>query len=129
MSKAVVHNCELLDFQSNRVAEVRAAVELLPTKHDQMTVGLQNNISEAVLHFDAQLRKEIDVVMNEVDKKLQEQFATTSQIIATMADGVRAPAAAAHPPPDAFGRIMADITAMKAKIAESPDYLGNRKTF
>ena len=85
MSKAVVHNCELLDFQSARVSEDRAAVELLPVKHDQMTTGLQNNISEAVLNFDAQIRKEIDFVMNEVDKKLQEQFATTSQIIATMA--------------------------------------------
>ena len=65
-------------YHASTVAEVRAAVELLPTKHDQMVVGLQNNISEAVLNFDAQLRKEIDVVMIEVDKKLQEQFATTA---------------------------------------------------
>ena len=51
-----------------------------------MVVGLQSNISEAVLNFDAQLRKEMDVVMLEVDRKLQEQFATMSQIVAALGE-------------------------------------------
>ena len=121
MSKAVIHNCELLDMHAARSSETRAAVELLPTKHDQMVVGLQNNISEAVLNFDSQLRKEIDVVMFEVEKKLQEQFATMSQIVSSLQQPLpQAPGP--QPQADAIGRIASDIADLKLKITSVPDY-------
>ena len=123
LRQAVCHNADLVDHLGGRLGEVRAAVELLPTKHDQMVVGLQNNISEAVLNFDAQIRKEIDVVMFEVDKKLQEQFATMSQVVAALGD--QAPAAQARPPHHDLARLSAQVVALQAEITTAKGKMGS----
>ena len=67
MRQALVYNADLTDHRGQHAAEARACLGLLPTKHDQIVIGLQNNIGDAVTSFNSRLRDELGTVMREID--------------------------------------------------------------
>ena len=114
-------NAELLDHCQHRSAEVKAAVELMPVKHNEIIIGLQNNISEAVTGFDNKLRGELDQMLNVVDQKMKSQFEVLSALIAetnTKLDQTRAPAASSVAAPDlrAIEKMGEDIVKFRQQL-------------
>ena len=88
----VVHHAELIDSVGKRSGELLVGynllgpkIEQLETKTKQHLLKLEGGAADRIAESDQKIRKQLDVVVEEIDGKMKQQHAALSEIMSAVA--------------------------------------------